>query len=449
MRQDIQILPDNRLFPTVMNINQGQNMIETALYSMENYVVNEVDLSTCDWYAVLMGVYGLDEVKLTHEVDEGVLKVRWNLNDYVTNIGQTLTYQIVAKNSEAAVYYTNKGIILNSQSIHADEFIVSNYPSILRQWEEYMKDLSGMSLDAYVIMDLGNYIPVHERVEGKFYLNRLTDTDYSCIIEDSKGNVITDGSVIHKTGNEIIEGLKRFTNNDGANRGVIELSNNNISYSETPDGDQIIGSLRFTDKDGETVGVIETVKTKENLTSILINVRNSNGEWGRFLSLSVDGDGFSTAYAPTPSFEANGEEIVNAAWVNNRTQPATTSTYGLMRVAAPTDEIDCSCNDASITPSNLYDVSNFRRANTEYNVDDAVGCPYHHNLQLRCTVAGTTSSESLNTKGTLEPRTKIIDGTVIWEVEELGTGGASNNHIVVSSLPTELEEDTFYYIPEA
>ena len=769
MRQDIEILPDNRLFPTVMNINQGQNKLDTALYSMKNYVVNEVDLSTCDWYAVLMGVYGLDEVKLTHEVDEGVLKVRWDLNDYVTNIGQTLTYQIVAKNSDAAVYYSNKGIILNSQSIHADEFIVSNYPSILRQWEEYMKDLGdSANLKAYVVMDLGNYIPVHERVDGKFYINRLTDYDYSCLIEDSDGNVITPSArgvsydpsntgILANNVQDAIDnlvkksnGLNRFCVNEGNSTDGVEdllgfsdstlsfkvggsypnviatkadgttFTRNNISdesvidfedgvynvfvdeqYTEilnntilsegqeglaqpndvlyntitheakkyvaggdtytriTTGRTENIGGIAsngqvyvmvggqmesmvwtslngidwsvqniyagsplvqviytgksfiavgnaatvlrsmdginwtkvtlsdttynepllcitasnsrifvggansrvfYSDDDGvtwkegtristSTIGYVRTVcygngvllaysdtghyyrstdngttweqrtfSFSDKITKIrfynnkFLAVSNSGlivqsseglnwtqsdtnynvsltdiGFWNNsYYCVAISGDIFKsedlTNWETLPNVGVallgvyeniicgNNATILNidgVDWIGYSKVPvgsvtvsdgvitsvetfpynytqyngliATPSTFGLMRVAAPEDEVDCSCNDASITPSNLYDLSNYRRANTEYNVDDKVGCPYHHNLQLKCTVAGTTSSEALNTKGALEAGTEIVDGTVTWQVEELGSGGGLDGKI--TNCITEIPQD--------
>ena len=765
MRINVQILSDNRIVPTVMNINQGQNKIDTALYSMENYVINDVDLSTCDWYAVLMGVYGLDEVKLTREIDEGVLKVRWDLNNYVTNIGQTLTYQIVAKKSDGTVYYTNKGIILNSQSIHADEFIVANYPSILRQWEEYMKDLSGTSLDAYVVMNLGEYIPVEERVEGKFYINRLTDYDYSCLIEDAKGNVITpsakgvsydptktklsaynvqdaldvvakrssgtvkfcvnegnltdgmedlisysDNTLSFKVGGEysnliatkadntmfergslndvdlqeyddgvykvcVDEDSTELTNgeiyaqleqpenmqdgdiwfngivaqkytqnenpltfkntgrsyqlNDIATNGSVYVactangkilvSTNNlqnwteysihtgtdqltavtyvhslfytVSYEGTlyssPDG---INWTQQTQKLDAGVNKLKAVNNYLVAVSAIgkVSVMNQNKVWsysvisGDAINLSdivFDGTYYylsgnrkiyrSTNLTTWVEFKSVEEANISclylsdnkllcggspthlythdfntSAWAsydfntagtitgiskigneffivgtNNNTyrttnlqnfeqlttdtenivifqsikqdiavgsngviaqitsqtslQPftkvpvgevvkeggvitevatypynvngltmASPTTFGLMRVAAPEDEVDCSCNDASITPSNLYDLSNYRRANTEYNVDDKVGCPYHHNLQLKCAVAGTTSSETLNTKGVLEPKTEIVDGTVTWVVEELGTGGGSGLNVGdifhTSRLDTEL-----------
>lgn len=764
MRIDVEILQDNRLVPTVMNINQGQNKIDTALYSMKNYVVNEVDLSTCDWYAVLMGVYGLDEVKLTHKVEEGVLNVTWDLNNYVTNIGQTLTYQIVAKNSDAAVYYTNKGIILNSQSIHADEFIVSNYPSILRQWEDYIKELgTSANLSAYVVMNLGEYIPVNERVEGKFYINRLTEYDYSCLIEDSDGNLITPSArgVSYdptKTGilaNNVqdaldnllgrIDGNARFTVNSGNHidgvEDILGYEDNTLSFkvggeypnlvatksdgttftrSELPDEDltshedgsytvycnetqtEILNSVLYeqetqpsnpqtndiwrntttnevrkfesnalqltsvannstsglqdiaygngvyvivgnsgniltsTDKnnwykvsgintdytfagidfkDGTFIvvggygllgnspdgqnwsftfsfnnGHVQAITHNDQryvavgnegkvyhstngaswntiqtpLTSTLVNVCYANNmfvavgnegsivtspdgiTWtvrtqsgvsdnfnsvfhdgtrfvitgeGKTVLMSVDGEnwtvinsnmplysfcsGYHNGYylvgvqngyyyistdllnfemlefktatplqmkhglvvgytqtlvnveggstwtifdkVPLGTVEKSGGVITSVyTWQYDRTVIATPSTFGLMRVAAPEDEVDCSCNDASITPSNLYTLSNYRRANTEYRVDDKVGCPYHHNLQLKCIVAGTTSSEALDTKGTLEAGTEIVDGSVTWSVEELG----GNNIQKVSVLPVEPIEGVLYCIPE-
>ena len=121
----------------------------------------------------------------------------------------------------------------------------------------------------------------------------------------------------------------------------------------------------------------------------------------------------------TFDFNQNGYNV-------NAQTLATPATYGLIRTAAPEDEIDCSCNDAGITPANLYDLNNYRRVNTEYNVDDKVGCPYHHNLQLLCIQAGTTSEQALDTKTDLSSGTTIQDGTVVWKVEELGTGGGAS-----------------------
>lgn len=119
---------------------------------------------------------------------------------------------------------------------------------------------------------------------------------------------------------------------------------------------------------------------------------------------------------PVGTVTKSGNTITNVnTYPYNRTALATTTQAGILRVATQTDELNYNCNDAAITPENLHRIENFRLANTEYNVNDTVGCPYHHNLQLTCTQAGTTSSESLDTHNISSGDT-ITDGSVIWTV---------------------------------
>jgi len=99
-------------------------------------------------------------------------------------------------------------------------------------------------------------------------------------------------------------------------------------------------------------------------------------------------------------------------------QYATPTTYGLIRTASYTDELNCNCEDASITPNNLYNLENYRIANTQYMTNDKVACPYHHDLQLTCIQPGTTSETSLDTHDVSEGDV-IEDGTVIWKVETI------------------------------
>ena len=95
--------------------------------------------------------------------------------------------------------------------------------------------------------------------------------------------------------------------------------------------------------------------------------------------------------------------------------PATPATYGLVRVAAVEDEQNCQCEDAAITPANLYDLNNYRKASTAYKVGDVVACPYHAELMLKCTQAGTTSTGSLDTTSATLGKV-YTDGGVKWEV---------------------------------
>lgn len=417
--KNIQILEDKRLFPTVMNIIEGSNKVDTAVYTMENYIVGETDLSKYDWYVDLIGVGGLDEVKLTKVIKDEKLVITFDLTEYVTRVGNVLTYQLVAKDTVGSVWNSAKGIILNSDSIQADDFVVANYPSILRQWENRIEDLAGNLDNAYVLIPYDETIPVEDRIAGKFYLQRLNDVDYSCVIEDAEGHVITDGNVVHKTGEEDIFDLKKFRKP--------QIKNDNVVYNETPATTQSFG-LSAVDKNNGEFGNYRFVKYNNGNNVAEINVRGNDGSFSS-LSLIREPNGTTYVNCPTPAANATGNKVATVSWVNNKTQPATQTTYGLMRVAAPVDETDCSCNDASITPSNLYDLANYRIANTQYEVDDVVGCPYHANLMLKCTTAGYTSGDALDTSGTLNVGDTITDGSVVWQVEKIGGAGGTGRNI--------------------
>ena len=123
----------------------------------------------------------------------------------------------------------------------------------------------------------------------------------------------------------------------------------------------------------------------------------------------LDGTGRISAVSTYP-YNQNGYTV-------NSNTVATALTFGLMRVASPEDETNCTCNDASVTPSNFMKMGNYRLAETEYQVGDQVECLYHADLYLVCTTAGTTSAEALDTH-TIEVGQSITDGTVTWVVRK-------------------------------
>ena len=56
------------------------------------------------------------------------------------------------------------------------------------------------------------------------------------------------------------------------------------------------------------------------------------------------------------------------------------------------------------------------KRNTAYSVNDIVNTKY--GIKLKCTTAGTTSTDPLILDGTLS----ITDGTVVWQVQEYNGG---------------------------
>lgn len=111
----------------------------------------------------------------------------------------------------------------------------------------------------------------------------------------------------------------------------------------------------------------------------------------------------------------NNQKVVYNLYGEHNLQNGSSSTYGLMRTASVTDEVNCTCDDASVTPANLFKLNNYRLANTAYAVGTVVACPYHANLMLKCTVAGTTSDTALNTADAINGK-NYVDGGVTWTV---------------------------------
>ncbi len=229
-----------------------------------------------------------------------------------------------------------------------------------------------------------------------------------------------------------------------ARSGKIFRSQNGTSWSEIPTNITTdILDINLHNGVYCAVGTVGTIYTSTDLsnwtrirtdvTDMLIGVENNYIVGGGGLKYILEQDNTWVPYTKVPLGTVT---ISNSTITNVYTFPynytpyngllATAQTYGLLRVAAVEDEVDCSCNDAGITPSNLYKLNNFRTANTQYQAGDTVGCPYHHNLQLKCTTAGTTSSDKLDTSVQLKKDDTIQDGTVVWTVEEIGTGGIND-----------------------
>lgn len=97
---------------------------------------------------------------------------------------------------------------------------------------------------------------------------------------------------------------------------------------------------------------------------------------------------------------------------------ATTQSPGIVQLAAETDELNPTAAKA-LAPANVYKLCNFRIISTAYEVGDVVACAYHADLQLKCTQAGTTSAEPLNTADVTAGQ-EITDGGVKWTVEQVG-----------------------------
>lgn len=93
---------------------------------------------------------------------------------------------------------------------------------------------------------------------------------------------------------------------------------------------------------------------------------------------------------------------------------ATTSQAGLVRLAAEEDILNEAPQTAVCTQL-IYEINEFRRKSTTYQVGDKVDCAFQYERFLECTKAGTTSANLLDTRNVTHGQV-IVDGTVEWTV---------------------------------
>ena len=93
---------------------------------------------------------------------------------------------------------------------------------------------------------------------------------------------------------------------------------------------------------------------------------------------------------------------------------ATTSKAGLVRLAAEEDVLNEAPQTAVCTQL-IYEINEFRRKSTAYQVGDKVDCAFQYERFLECTKAGKTSAELLDTRNVTHGQV-IADGMVEWTV---------------------------------
>lgn len=144
-----------------------------------------------------------------------------------------------------------------------------------------------------------------------------------------------------------------------------------------------------------------------------------------------------------PDKASNDKSIATTNWVRSLT--ATTSEYGLVRLASESDilnETDETVMDVPLA----YELNDFRRMNKAYALGDKVNCAFRFEFYLECTTAGTTSAETLDTRNVTHGQV-ISDGTCQWTVRAHvksvnGNVPDANGNIEVPTTDTDTIKST-------
>ena len=203
--------------PAVVNLFQNNNAVDSIEFQIKDYVQDNVNLSTLDPYVICHGtefIGGLDEVKLTSEVTaDGMLRVYWDITLMTLSSPQTISAQLVFKNNGGAVWTSYKIILFCNESLTADEEIVAQYPTILKQMEKRIDDKTNEAVQgavdeiindtseqinqmasafdaAVVYIPYGESIPVEGRVSNRLYYQYTNGDHTQGRFEDWEGNVL-------------------------------------------------------------------------------------------------------------------------------------------------------------------------------------------------------------------------------------------------------------------
>jgi hypothetical protein len=135
------------------------------------------------------------------------------------------------------------------------------------------------------------------------------------LIPDARisSNFAQDADVVHKTGDETIDGTKTFSGTGW----ITEIQNTDVTYNIAPSSAKET-SIVFTDKNGTQMGVVECSRLTDNSTVTQLNVYDSNGNWSSHpLQLRVFPDGNTTAFAPPSDFNGSILTTVNKSKAAN------------------------------------------------------------------------------------------------------------------------------------
>lgn len=169
-------LSDKQMKPAVIHTDQFENGVHILRFTIADYMQNNVDLRKYKAYVVtsLNGVPDIAEIPYT--ISSRKLILTWSLSAYTLKDPGIIQYQIKFAQSAAdatGVWWSYKGVLINRVSINADDYVSANYPTLMKQWLDHMHTLSGAFGSPVTYMNVGESIPVDERLDGRIYYQWL------------------------------------------------------------------------------------------------------------------------------------------------------------------------------------------------------------------------------------------------------------------------------------
>lgn len=158
-------ISNRQMRPAVIHTNQLEDRI--LRFKLDSYTFEGKDLSKCTAYAQ-SSINGRIDVTKLSENEDGTHT--WVISDHTLQNQGVITYQIkFVDDTDATVWYSYKGVIVNREVINGDDYISANYPTLMNQWLNTMHTLAGNFGAPITFMLPGEPIPVGERLANRMY----------------------------------------------------------------------------------------------------------------------------------------------------------------------------------------------------------------------------------------------------------------------------------------
>lgn len=193
-------IENRQIKPAVANIIfQNESDTTVLKFTLASYIHDDtIDLRNYTAYAVTSqnGLIDMTELEPSYDESTDTLTVSWNVQEYSTREAGAIQYQIVFKENtddgeNTAVYYSYKAILINRESINADDHITANYPTLLKQWLDRINQLAGGADKGFFYIPYGEEMPPSTRLDGTLYWQWDNADNTAGHFEDDDGNVLT------------------------------------------------------------------------------------------------------------------------------------------------------------------------------------------------------------------------------------------------------------------
>ena len=183
-------ISNRQMNPGVIHLNQYENSDHQIVFTLDDYMQGTVDVRKCNAYVVTSYGGELDITEVPFSVSGRTVTVTWNVSAWTLKEPGVILFQLrFSQTSDDGVveWFSHKAVLVNRETINADDFVSAKYPTLLQSLINRIKDISGSLDTAIFYMQPGERVAVVDRSPGRLYYQIVDATTNEGYFEDHNG----------------------------------------------------------------------------------------------------------------------------------------------------------------------------------------------------------------------------------------------------------------------